>query len=241
MGALGVVKSTANQLVELKLTDPVVAGRAISVSYGVKANAPMLLHYGFSMPWVGALTCLARARLTLEAPGIPDLVLWPTRCFQSDTDVETALRALRWRELGAAGLQSTDGARAECAAFKQPRYTPWHGCRSNPPPQVELAAWGALASAAGNAQQRLETASAKLSGLDVSKASSVLAARPHALQLLTDELAVLKALGAMASEVRQQCGKMDDDDVAGCLAQVRDAQALGAQWGDAIFEGLMDD
>merc|ERR1712232_732413 len=60
---------TTHGMVQLGLRRPAVAGQAVSNSYGVKANARMMLHYGFTIPWVGKLTCLAHGRLVLASPG----------------------------------------------------------------------------------------------------------------------------------------------------------------------------
>mmetsp|Transcript_72869 Transcript_72869/g.115344 ORF Transcript_72869/g.115344 Transcript_72869/m.115344 type:complete len:587 (+) Transcript_72869:46-1806(+) len=231
--ALAAVKATTNGTVNLRLNNAALSGHPISVSYGLHANAKMLVHYGFVTPWVGVLTCLTHARVSLPALDVPDLVVWPTRCVETDTEVEKAIRALRWRELRAAGMLDLPEVRCSNLA-RAGQVSRWQGCRWNraPSPRIELATWGALSSVVAHARKRRRDTLSHLAGLRIgpSVAHTVALARAHATQVLDDELVVLEVLADVTEAIGQECGTVRaGGEIEECIARVRKERGLGAQ------------
>jgi hypothetical protein len=236
--ALAAVKATTNGTVTLRLNNAALSGHAVSVSYGLHANAKMLVHYGFVTPWVGVLTCLTHARLSLPALNVPDLVVWPTRCIETDTEVEKALRALRWRELRAAGM--LDLPEVRCANLARAgQVSHWQGCRWNraPSPRIELATWAALSSVVAQARKKRRNTLAHLAGLKIGPqvAHTVAVARSHATQVLDDELVVLEVLADVSEAIGRECGASSGgEEIDQCIARVRSDRGLGAQHAIAL-------
>eukprot|EP00747_Dinoflagellata_sp_TGD_P208694 gnl/TRDRNA2_/TRDRNA2_82144_c1_seq1.p1 gnl/TRDRNA2_/TRDRNA2_82144_c1~~gnl/TRDRNA2_/TRDRNA2_82144_c1_seq1.p1 ORF type:complete len:283 (-),score=30.96 gnl/TRDRNA2_/TRDRNA2_82144_c1_seq1:3-851(-) len=231
--------------VELLLKQSIADGRSVLVNYGLRGNAENLLHYGFTVPWIGSRSCLTVAPLVLVAPTLPNLVVHVTRCTNTDhgEGVGRALAALRWHEMHMQGLSELPAW--QCSELRQGHSaasfesTGWHGCQHAPSVKAELAAWSMLAAIARDAGQRHSRTlnSSRAPGPSGTTHAIAVPAHTHVVQILADEILVFDALANVATSVVSDCGHTRPETLDECVRGVRELHEL-SQWQELLLGEL---